>query len=210
MKTTILKLTTLTVCLVLCTLQSCKKTESEANDPLIIEKTYNLTLTDTMTFPSEDNFAAKEIDIDGNGTKDLGIIAYYNYIDETVSDTTARMFVINTNGSNSGLLVTITPTVFGDLEIPKFLTTADRINLISTEYKTNAIPFARAFKGSTTLASFGVNDTNDKIMGLKFNIGTNVHTAWLRYSISADKKSITIKDGAYHNTPNAEITAGAK
>lgn len=48
----------------------------------------------------------------------------------------------------------------------------------------------------------------DKYLGVKFTVGTNVHYGWVRLDMSALSDSLTIKDYAYHSTPNTPIAAG--
>lgn len=48
----------------------------------------------------------------------------------------------------------------------------------------------------------------DKYLGVKFVIGTNVHYGWVRLDMSSLSDSLTIKDYAYHSTPNTPIAAG--
>lgn len=48
----------------------------------------------------------------------------------------------------------------------------------------------------------------DKYLGVKFTVGTNVHYGWVRLDLSSLSDSLTIKDYAYHSTPNTPIAAG--
>ena len=49
---------------------------------------------------------------------------------------------------------------------------------------------------------------NDKFLGLKFIIGTNIHYGWLRMDLSPDCDTLIIKDFAYNSTPNQGLLAG--
>lgn len=67
------------------------------------------------------------------------------------------------------------------------------INAYSTTYTTSIGQFPGA---------------GDKYLGVKFTIGTNVHYGWVRLDMSSLSDSLTIKDYAYHSTPNTPIAAG--
>jgi hypothetical protein len=62
----------------------------------------------------------------------------------------------------------------------------------------------------------GVSDDNptitigaDEYLAVRFNIGTNVHYGWIRFSMVANY-NVTYKDHAYQATPNLGIKAGDK
>lgn len=48
----------------------------------------------------------------------------------------------------------------------------------------------------------------DGFLGMKLQIGANVHYGWIRMDISADAHTVVIKDMAYQVTPNGGISAG--
>jgi hypothetical protein len=186
------------------TLPSCKK--EEANDPNIIEKSYNVSVTDTFTII--ESHAIKEIDLDGNGAKDLAISA--DYIDEG-ADTTVRLFTIQSPyGTGYGTLTDITTTTLGDIYLTRFITANTNINGLIAGFSSYSIVYARGFKGTTTFATFGSADGVDKLVGIKFKIGAADHYGWLRINMSSNGKTLTVKDGAYHKTAGAEIKAGSK
>ncbi len=203
MKKTNLKVIFAVIILLTISLISCKK-EEEANDPNIIEKTYNISITDTTTVLNNSVF--KYIDLDANGTNDILINGTYTLIN---ADTTGRFFQMQVTGSG-GILSTSQSTNFGSIYIPANLNSSSKINGLTPGFSTSTFPIARAFKGGTLLASWGFTDTAEKLIGFKFLIGSATHFGWLRFAISSDKKTISIKDGAYHKTAGAEITAGAK
>lgn len=52
-----------------------------------------------------------------------------------------------------------------------------------------------------------VNTTN-AYLGMKFKIGTATHYGWVRFDVSADSKTITLKDHAYNTVANQGMLAG--
>ena len=50
----------------------------------------------------------------------------------------------------------------------------------------------------------------DKFVGVRIQAVGNTHYAWIRMSMSEDGTNVIVKEYAYHITPNAAITAGAK
>ncbi|MFT7611130.1 MAG: hypothetical protein ACI9J3_000072 [Parvicellaceae bacterium] len=65
---------------------------------------------------------------------------------------------------------------------------------------------AYSYAGSFGGGAFG--PSIDKYIGLKFSIGPATHYGWVRLDVSADGKSVTIKDYAYDATADAAIPAG--
>lgn len=65
---------------------------------------------------------------------------------------------------------------------------------------------AYAFGGTFGGGAWG--GVTDKYAGLKFSTGGSTYYGWVRMDVSADGKSITIKDFAYETTPDAAILAG--
>lgn len=51
-------------------------------------------------------------------------------------------------------------------------------------------------------------DVTDKYVGLKFQIGADVHYGWARFDVSADGLTYTIKDYAYESLKETPIEAG--
>jgi hypothetical protein len=62
--------------------------------------------------------------------------------------------------------------------------------------------------GATPYSSFWLDGVVDGYMGLRLQVGTDLHYGWLRMDVPADGMSVTIKDMAYNATPNAQILAG--
>jgi len=54
----------------------------------------------------------------------------------------------------------------------------------------------------------GWTGQQDKYLGLKFYIGTNVHYGWARLDIRDDSRVYTLKDYAYESSPDTPINAG--
>lgn len=54
----------------------------------------------------------------------------------------------------------------------------------------------------------GWTGQQDKYLGLKFYIGTNVHYGWARLDVRDDSRVYTLKDYAYQSTPDTPIDAG--
>jgi hypothetical protein len=49
-----------------------------------------------------------------------------------------------------------------------------------------------------------------KFIGVSFEIDGNQHYGWIRVTIANDGKSLTVKDYAYHKTPDTALEAGAE
>jgi hypothetical protein len=56
-------------------------------------------------------------------------------------------------------------------------------------------------------ASAAPNNTG--YLGVRFKIGTANHYAWIRLTVSEVTRTMTIHEGAFDNTPDTEIAAGA-
>ncbi len=60
---------------------------------------------------------------------------------------------------------------------------------------------------STSLTGVWHGQT-DKYLGLRFQIGSNMHYGWIRMDVTANCDSIIIKDYAFNSVPNQGILAG--
>lgn len=185
---------------------SCKK-ESNAS---IIFKSYNITFTDTTTL-GINQFAG--IDIDGDAINDF--ILYGSTFSPDDNDTIVNQIgLAKQDGTDNGLVDTVITPNPSDPDISfgilKFLNSGDKIGSSSTFNSDEPAVILRAFKNSTLLASFGVTDNADKFIGFKFKIGSVLHYGWLKINLSADKKTLTIKEGAYNTDADEEINAGEK
>ncbi len=53
-----------------------------------------------------------------------------------------------------------------------------------------------------------VSETVDRYLGIKFNIGEDVHYGWIRCDVLDEGRTLVIKDYAYEDEPNNPIVAG--
>ncbi len=182
---------------------SCKK-----NNPDIAFKTYNLTFTDTTHTGTDQSVL---IDIDGDGVKDFKFFAITFSPDE--NDTIINQIGLNGEGVVNALVDSVVVPNPADSSISfsilRVLESGDAINS-SSSYSDEPAAVLRAYKNATLLGAFGINDSADKFIGFKFVIGTDLHYGWLKINLSADKKTLTIKEGAYNSIANEGITAGDK
>lgn len=51
-------------------------------------------------------------------------------------------------------------------------------------------------------------DISDKYLGLRFEVGGNLHYAWVQLDVDTNGASWTVKEYAYNETPDQAITAG--
>lgn len=173
---------------------ACKK---EANDPNIadfsINKKFNA-VEGSSAFVKIDS-----LDFDNNGTYDLSIVLFVKK-----NDSVANNYLIHLH-NNSQLLM-------GDPYMVKPLNPDDNIDSLSTNWQFGV--FLQRKNLAISLNS-GIGGQGDKLLGFRFrdepiSPPVNIYYGWMRVNLSADLKTLTIKDYAYQKTPNTAIKAGAK
>lgn len=68
------------------------------------------------------------------------------------------------------------------------------------------VAFLASIYSGNTYGPFA--DVDDKFLGVRFDIGGDVHYGWIRMDATVDPVSMTIKDYAYNATAEAGILAG--
>ncbi len=58
--------------------------------------------------------------------------------------------------------------------------------------------------------NYGFAGKGDILVGVRFMIGSERHYGWIKISVSADYKTVIVKEVAYEIRPNVEIRAGEK
>lgn len=192
---------------------SCQKDDKDddntsPNDPNIIEKTLNISITDTLTRLADFNEPPthyKQVDIDGNGITDFILVNDYAKFQ---NDTTRRAFYLSANGYDAGFISDSIPSAFGDIYMLRNLSANTSINGLLTGYNGGSFSYIKIFKGANTFADF--SEVGTKLVGFKFKSGLNTHYGWLKIGLSFDYKTFTVIEGAYHKNADSEIKAGAK
>ncbi len=222
MRTSMLKLTTLTACLFILTLHSCKKKENETNDPNIVDKIINQTLTNDYDFfsPVESEGNTINLDVDGDGRKDVVFETFFEKPNEDmVMDTVINGvdIVVNDKDFGSGQIdggdVLISGTAFFDyLPVLKKVSSGTEINTGLSTWQDGGFLYSKLFKSSGTINTIESGDAGtDQFIPFRFkSTSTNMHYGWILVNLSSDKKLLTVKEIAYHKTPNTPIVTGAK
>ncbi|MFN0275201.1 MAG: T9SS type A sorting domain-containing protein [Chitinophagales bacterium] len=90
----------------------------------------------------------------------------------------------------------------------QWLNEASEIVVYSLLYKINA--GGGGVDSSQILADgYWVGGETDKYLGVKLDISGAIKYGWIRMDVSADNKTVTIKDFAFENTSGFDILAGA-
>jgi hypothetical protein len=203
MKNLFKKQNTLLIVLFALLLFSCKK-EKETNDPNIIDKDINITLSNNYPTSVTQDERGDAVDLNNDGEYDLYFHTFKEEIDEIV-DSFFNGMVINID---RGGLLTQGIDFYYD---PMFKTVASGTTISNSMVTWNAsgLAYAKIFTPSRIISEAGT-ETGDQYLPMRITFGTSTHLGWISYNTSSDKKSFTIKSVAYHKTPNTEIKAGAK
>ncbi|MBK9327914.1 MAG: hypothetical protein IPM95_01090 [Sphingobacteriales bacterium] len=181
---------------------ACKK---EKSDPNIIYRLYNLALTDTTSLTAPE--LQLNVDIDGDSVMDYALKAAFDTIEP---DTIIRRIILQHGDTNNNKVLATSTFLPNGIytSVLKQLYADDAIDSNSVGFNNTGDVLLRAFKGTELFGYFGFYDDTEKLIGLKFKIGSETHYGWLRVQLSFDKKTCTIKDGAYQNLADKEIAAG--
>lgn len=145
------------------------------------------------------------LDFDNNSQPEL---IFSTVVSSSSSSSPAHLAIVGVTGNpNNAILGSI---YAANYPFPFAMNNGDSISGTGTTW--NAVPFNGGIQylgvtyGSTTYGNWvGVND---KYLGVRFNIGSNVHYGWVRLSVSANSDTIIIKDYAYEILPGVGLTAG--
>lgn len=175
---------------------ACKK---DSNNADIDDKVLNKLISTTGTASAY--FGSDSIDVNGDGVFDLefniGGGTYYTtaYANSYVEGLRSGNEVVTNNITfNSYTYTMITPKNSGEKIGPSSATW-------------NYFGYLGAKYGSETTGNAGAGD---KFYGFRFKAGANTHYGWIKINVASDFKSMTVKELAYHKTPNTEIEVGAK
>lgn len=197
MKTT--KIITLIAMVVLAV--SCKK-EKETDNPNINHRTIDIELKSNSYILSSLN---QNIDINDDGVQDFRIDLYLNRISNDEFNYSAA---INSVQTGNELLSQVVNTY----HYLKALTVNQSIDSGSGIWYnfTNAFVFLKSPIYPNTDIEFGFAGKGDVLIGFRFMIGTELHYGWMKINVTADYKSIVVKEVAYEIRPNVEVKAGEK
>lgn len=219
MKNLFKKQNTLLIALFAMLLFSCKK--EDANDPNIIEKTINQTISNNfnLTGAVESDANHLEIDIDGDGQNDLTFETFFEKPNEDATNDTIinaigifvdERIVNGTYQSNGDVL--IFGTYFFDyLATLKKVSEGSSISSSLNNWDHGGFVYAKLFRNTSILTSAESGETNsDQLIPFRFKIGSAMHYGWIKVNLSSDFKVLNIKEVAYQKNPNTAIEAGAK
>ncbi len=181
---------------------SCKK---EKADPNIIYRLYNLALSDTTSLSVPE--LKVDLDIDGDSITDYTLKGVFDTLE---SDTIIRQIILQHGDTNNNKMLAM-PTLLPNgiyTSVLKQLNEDDAIDSNSVVYNNTGNVVLRVFKGPDLFGYFGFYDAAEKLIGIKFKIGSETHYGWLRIQLSFDKKTCTIIDGAYQKLADKKIGAG--
>lgn len=190
-------------------LASCGKDEPDNNDPNIDETDIN---PDISLTPALNGTDSVDLDINGDGIMDINVGVYnYNY---TYGGVTQNLNVGDVTGLNGAEVLTVREDFtlgsydyYGDFAIA--LSEGNTISSAQSTWLGDAYLAGNAFlEGNSTQAGQFLGQ--DKFVGVRIQAVGNTHYAWIRMSMSEDGTNVMVKEYAYHITPNAAITAGAK
>ncbi|MFN8283522.1 MAG: hypothetical protein U0U67_09930 [Chitinophagales bacterium] len=200
---------------------ACKKDKTDnttTDDPNITVRTLNLTVADsdpglrdshsdpTLRLNSPGS-TETNIDIDNNGVVDFTAVVSYYKPDANNIELYSAFVDASSDSSNKVTCY----FVLGDLPMARAKTTSQQMDASAPAYyavytglyekEDGAViyNFQNEFKGQ-----------GDKYVGIKFKIGADIHYGWMKINLSADGKSLVIKDVAYDTRANTAITIGAR
>lgn len=175
---------------------ACKK---ETNSPDIEDKTINK-LIKTFNIPPSSYFAKDSIDINGDGIFDLkfiigGGVYITTYANAYMEGISGRSEILSNSESFLGT------SYF--MATPK--NKGDKINESAVTWKNYGLFGIKQNDNLTGIAGAG-----DKFYGFRFKNGVNLHYGWIKIAVASDFRSLTIKELAYHKSPDTEIEVGQK
>jgi hypothetical protein len=175
---------------------ACKK---ESNDPNIIDKVINKKIIAVDNSPST-FLGFDSIDLDGNGIFDVAFVSLV-----AKNDSSAMVYCGELN--NLFAVLNESTSSYYSLPLAKGVT-LDTFNFDANQFVPISV-FHR--KNLLTPINKGIAGQGDKYIGFVFE-GTvsNYHAGWMKINLSADFKTLTIKEYAYRKDPVLSIEIGAK
>jgi hypothetical protein len=177
---------------------ACKE-EKEINSEDIIDIAINKVVTGVGT--ATDFEKIDSIDINNDDVFDFELSTAAGIYDGT---SYAYTGISGKNISNN--ILTNNVVILGEtLKIPIAKNSGDKINSSSTNWTKDA-EVGLIYLGEEA----GFAGDGDKFYGFKFSASDGIHYGWMKVNLTADYKTLTIKELAYHKTPNTEIAVGSK
>lgn len=192
-----MKKTTLTIIIAIVILAiGCKKENNTTTDnPNIVHRVINQTLSTTKDSTEE----YLEINIDNDSIKDFVLIMNLRSHYKSVS-------IVCIPLDNYTLSTTI------DSELPNVinkLTNNTVINASATTWN-QLSTYALLRTDYTPTVNLGYAGAGDILTGVQFDINGSMHFGWMLVNVSANMKTVTVKEVAYDIRPNTAIKAGEK
>jgi hypothetical protein len=141
------------------------------------------------------------IDINSDGVFDFALFTNAG----TSYENTYAYTQINGLRPNNNILTNNITVLSETFKIPTSKNNGDKINPSSANW-TERADVGFAYLGE----EIGFAGDGDKYYGFRFSAGDGIHYGWLKVNLTADYRTLTIKELAYHKTPNTEIAVGAK
>ncbi|MBN1953055.1 MAG: T9SS type A sorting domain-containing protein [Bacteroidales bacterium] len=159
-----------------------------------------------QNLPVTDPINPVELDLDGDLHADFafGLALTSTYWNNYSSYNSA--FIMASSGTYQNSWVGISMNIAIPEETIVFTSNYFTDNRVSYWNLGFAMVFSTSSYG-TPAGSFA--GQGDKILGVKFYIGSELHYGWIRINIPAEVNTITIIDWAYDETPGRGIKAGA-
>jgi hypothetical protein len=139
------------------------------------------------------------VDINADGTFDLGMV---------INDYPSYSATVITGGPINSQGHAMAGSTTSSYNYPFKLNTGDQINTQLFIPDDSFGSFSIVVAGSNPFYSHWNGGVADGYLGMKLKIGANTHYGWVRMDITANNKTIVIKDMAYNSTPGGAMQAG--
>ncbi len=167
---------------------------------------------DLTLFTISDSTVVVPIDLDGDSNDDFGIMALHFTSASPGSSYSVNGVGLVPASSNQWAGVS---TSFGSSVVPalQLMNSGSSVNS-GLSWQSSYGWAAVELNGSTSyMGSFSLDigrwfAEDDGYAGVRFLIGGDVHYGWMRFDVSANGDTITLKDYAYHSQSDSSITAG--
>lgn len=145
-----------------------------------------------------------EFDINKDGINDFALYS------DNYSDGEFTLIHALTEGSSVAVKTIIVPS---DEEINFALELTNGQDIKGLNFNSNEGGYGHTsalydYEGITF--SEGIHGKGDKLIGVKFRIGTAIHYGWLKVNVDANALKITLKEVAYNKVAGETLKAGEK
>ncbi|MFN8283523.1 MAG: hypothetical protein U0U67_09935 [Chitinophagales bacterium] len=176
---------------------------TEDKEPVITDNIQDSVFNKTYTAigTAADYTIQDSLDINADGKAD------FNFFIDGGTYGAATFASCNVDMLNGSGNILTSPQTFDGLPIPVAIAQADSaaINAASTNF-TDICYFADKYNSDIV----GFAGAGDKYVGFRFKASDGTHYGWMKLNLSADYRSITVKDVAYDKRANTQILVGAK